>query len=972
MFRRVVLLAFAVLLASLPASAQFYTDGNEPAGVRWRRIDTPDYKVIYPEGLDSLARVYARTLERVKLPVGATAGYIPNETSRRPLPVILHPWTAHANGMVTWTPRRMELFTTPDFLDPLSSPWEEHLVTHESRHVAQMQFTADPVYKVWNLAFGQLFAGAAAVIYCGPSFYEGDAVAAETALTPSGRGRNAAFLEYYRSAFREGDTRDWWQWRYGSLRNYTPDYYTIGYITAAGMQDVFGAPDFTARYYERIFRHPKWPWPLFNYNKTVKEVTGKKFRAAFPEICDTLQARWNRDEAARAPFMPAVQIVPEDRHYVDYSGNCWLGGTMYTLRSGTARIRQLRTPSGRGVSPFGYMTSQLKASPDYLSRIYWSEIIRDPRWEMKSYSEVWYTGHDGRKHRLKARTRWYNPAPDGTGRLAVTEYPVFGGSRLLVVSEDDGSEICSYDAPDGMQLVEAEWGGDGALYVSAVTSEGAGIYRADTGFSKVLGCGYAALKGLFSHKGDVYFVSDLNGVDELYRLDAAAGEAWRITSTVQGGGSFRFSPASDTLVYSAVTPRGRFLYATPVDSLPAPVRADFGVPHQYELAPPPAEPALDFPADSIGPSRPYNRLAGLFRVHSWVPLYVDYDAVESLSFESVASSAGLGATAFFQNELNTMYGTAAYNAGYSDTHWNHKVEAKFTYSGLYPVIEAGASLQTEAPSHYYLFRRFGNFAYYQSLNSEQIEGLPSFNAHLKMYLPLNFSSGGWFRGVVPQVQWNVSNGILTMGGTAPMNRVSASVRAYAVTASPTSCIYPKFGMGAELGWSGRPGATGLFAPNTYVYTYGYLPGLMDTHGLRYTYTLQRPLSNGSLFRERYAAVMPRGMVEYGELASSAAYSPLQSRLTLDYAFPFAPLDWSGLGNIAYVRNLECILHGDWSYMAGTFAKQYASVGADLTVVLGNFLWVPYDTKVGISCYYNFGAPEGFRPYFVDAVFSVSF
>ena len=122
MIRRILAVAFAVFLAALPAAAQFYTQGNEPAGVRWSQIRTKDYKVVYPQGLDSLAREYATLLEQVKEPVGATAGYIPNQEYNKPLPVVIHPYTANANGMVAWTPRRMELLSTPDFSSPLSVP----------------------------------------------------------------------------------------------------------------------------------------------------------------------------------------------------------------------------------------------------------------------------------------------------------------------------------------------------------------------------------------------------------------------------------------------------------------------------------------------------------------------------------------------------------------------------------------------------------------------------------------------------------------------------------------------------------------------------------------------------------------------------------------------------------------------------------------------------------------------------------
>ena len=86
---------------------------------------------------------------------------------------------------------------------------------------------------------------------------------------------------------------------------------------------------------------------------------------------------------------------------------------------------------------------------------------------------------------------------------------------------------------------------------------------------------------------------------------------------------------------------------------------------------------------------PYNRLAHLFRFHSWAPVYIDYNAVANMSFEDITTTAGIGASAFFQNHLGTMTGIVAYNADPGDGRWTHKAETKFTYSGIYPVIEAG-------------------------------------------------------------------------------------------------------------------------------------------------------------------------------------------------------------------------------------------------------------------------------------------
>jgi hypothetical protein len=353
-------------------------------------------------------------------------------------------------------------------------------------------------------------------------------------------------------------------------------------------------------------------------------------------------------------------------------------------------------------------------------------------------------------------------------------------------------------------------------------------------------------------------------------------------------------------------------------------------------------------------------------------VYVDYDAIEDMSFETLTTTAGLGATAFFQNHLNTMTGVVAYNAAPGKEAWSHRGEVRFTYSGFYPVIEANFSISSVPPSLYFLKTQFSDFGYYITLSSEQMTGRPSVNTGLTMYVPLRGSSGGWYRGLVPQLKWTVSNSFFTHGSFAPMNRVTASLRAYIMESTPPARIYPRFGIGLEGGWSGRPWAQNILTSCAYLYGYGYVPGFMDTHGIRLSAIAQMPTSD-ALFNERYAAVLPRGMAGYASLANKVANYSLQTRFTADYAFPFAPLDWSGMGPVAYLRNFECTLHGDYSYLySRNESKVLASVGADLCAVLGNLLWIPEDTRLGVSYYYNIGAPAGESPHYWGAVFNVSF
>ena len=166
MNRLQTLLCCGLLLlgAARPASAQFHTLGADPGGLRWSTVETPTYRLVYPRGLDSLARAYALTLERAATPVGGSIGIRPNAAYGNKMPVILHPWTAYSNGQVTWTPRRMELLTIPDAFPDEVTPWVRQLGIHESRHVAQLQAGAMKPFRWLNVLGGQFIPGGIAAV----------------------------------------------------------------------------------------------------------------------------------------------------------------------------------------------------------------------------------------------------------------------------------------------------------------------------------------------------------------------------------------------------------------------------------------------------------------------------------------------------------------------------------------------------------------------------------------------------------------------------------------------------------------------------------------------------------------------------------------------------------------------------------------------------------------------------------------
>lgn len=1005
--RRLLFTAIIMLTISATANAQFYQQGNEPASLKWSQFESKNYRLIYPRGLDSLATVFDTELEHWRIPVGGSLGFIPNQQYKRPMQVVLHPLNATANGSVAWAPRRMELFTVPDAYAPESLPWTKLLAIHEGRHVAQMQFGKYKGFRIMSTLFGQAWTGIMCAVYTGSAFLEGDAVTAETALTDMGRGRSADFLEYNMVAFGNGDYRNWYQWRYGSIRKATPDYYKLGYLTIAGMRSFYDQPTFTKYYYDRIFNR-YFGYPFFNFQKSVKELSGKPLRHAWKEIAKGFADEWADNAAQRGPFMESETIMEIPRWHMEYKGSTSDGEDIFAIESGLRVSRSLvRIGTDGSVSklmPFSASTSPLMWS-EPMQRIFWSETISDIRWDLKEKSVIrWYDPSDGSKGNLCSDGRLFNPAPHPAKKLiAVTEYPVTGGSALLILDAEDGSVKRRISVPGSLQAVETAWQGD-ELLLSAISDEGFGIYSAFHGFETVVKPQTGKIKQLRTVGDHVEFLCDRNGVHELYSLEN--GTVRQLTNTRYG-----ISDAvhiDGKLYYSSLGLDGRLVT---VSTEQPGKEIDFS---QRWLAPTPEKlsrqerelAAADIQPEETpghGEARNYHRLGHLSSIHSWAPIYFDYDNIKGMSFDEIQTDLTPGATIMFQNN-HGMSGSL----GYSWDGQKSAYHARLTYSGLYPVIEAKVDINDREARSYSLteVQRYDEDE--SRLSASFVPAsYASVYGSLRTYVPMTFSRGGWNRGIVPVATLSFNNdsfntSVLDItaypflgeeyykpeitgyhrGHVVPMTRLGLSVRGYSMLSTPAAAVFPRLGIGAEAGYGLRPGMTRAFNSNLYSYIYGYLPGILDGHGVKLSSTTQVQI-NGSYphFHESYVTVIPDGLFDETELEKHINNSyPVQSMLKAEYAFPAVPLDWAGLGPVAYVRNMVFRFKGDFAcYGKGLPdpGSNLYGIGASVSFSIGNLLWAPFDGSIGVEYIRNGGsliatAVPGASLNHIGTIFSLDF
>ena len=1022
---RTLLLASA-LLAGTAASAQFYQNGSDPFG-RWSAMGSDHYRIVYPDGLDSLARAYLLDLEKWQPVVGQSAGMAPGSLQWGRTPVILHPFNPYSNGSVAWAPKRMDLYTHPEPYGSIPLSWTTQLTVHESRHVTQMQLAYRKPFRWVNYLVGEMWPGAISALFTPPTLLEGDAVVAETALTASGRGRTGDFLNYYHLAFDNGDWRDWYKWVYGSFKKAGPDHYTVGYMTVAGMRYFYDQPTFTADYFDRVTRKPL---PVAALQRYIRHVSGQPFKKTWQGIMEGFHDIWTEEADARGPFMEMEQVTRKHAFATDYTDGSWVDNEYLAIKSGkdlAPRLVRINLDGSEDdLGPFASSTSSLNPGQH---RLFWSETVPGVRWTLDGESIIRSLERSGKRRDLTTKGRLYNPQP-GPGGIAVVEYPVEGGSNLVIIDEQDGHLILRVSAPAGVQLAEPAWVDD-SLYGLGVDDRGFSIWRLDgRRWTCVLEPTPQTIENLEGEGHVLDFVSDRNGVKELYRYDPATGKAWQLTNSRYGGTDYFWH--GDTLWFSSPTPEGSAIFKA---KAPEPKEVDIREVHKYRVAEKLAEQEKALLAKIPGqagndeqslsrhgrPDRPsiavsapgrYHKALHLVKFHSWAPLYFNYDDIESLSGDFSYDTASPGLTGLFQNDLGTAYGTVGY-AFHPDeenpSEWRHSGHLQFTYTGLYPVLEAGFDLDdTGAGLYHFERRRYGAKTGFATAR-QPVNG-PAWTGYLTAYIPFRYNKSGIQRGWVPQVSWTVSNNLydngtmdLNMtedfvngqffssfvgfrhGQTVLMQTLRGSVRGYWMLPKADSQVYPRWGVGAETGGSFRPGIGKIYSPVMYGYLYGYLPGFTRTQGLRLSASAQHQIPTGAPFGENSVTVWPRGFTA-ADGRAIARVSANQLKLTADYAIPIYVGDISWFSPVAYISHFLLIPHVDWMAFGGArngngrpTASSLFSAGADFTVELGNFFWAPFPCSVGVSASWLGGpyfkslaesADDGRKPYSIGLVFSL--
>ena len=1008
--KRRLLAALAAALLPLCAHAQislFSSTGNDPGRLRWSTFQTGDYQLIYPRGLDSLATVYGTLLQQYSVPLSASSGFRPNEKFSQPMPVILHPYVGISNGMVAWAPRRMDIFTLPDVSGMTPVPWAKLLAIHEGRHVAQKQFLRTGFWKGFHYPFGEL---AEMIIGMIPnsSLLEGDAVVAETALTQAGRGRSGDFLSEMRMFFDTGDLRNWYQWRYGSIKKYTPDIYRLGYLTVAGYRYLYNDPYYTTKFLKVA---GTLGGAFTAMNSASKQSSGKTLPVAWSEMMGNYRDMWDLDNDHRAPFSVTEPQVRLPRAYTVYAGAVPAGGTVYAEKADMdhpATLVQVG-PGGQEKTLAAFGGEGKLAWSAALRRIYWSEAIPDVRWTLKQDARIrYYDVQTGRQGSLVRRGRYLSPAvsPDGLS-VAAVEYPTDGSAAVVVLDARNGNVLRRWKAPAGFQPTEVVFQ-DAGLVFSAITDAGTGLYRVpmDGGRPETLLAPQpVTVKDLSAVDGNtILMVSDRTGTSEAYTF--SGGELTQLSVTKYGLGCPFF--VDGRLYASVLQPEGRLL--SQVESKPKQVEFQdiYRDPVAEVLSAQEKEMAtfLPTPAVELTPVQPFRKISDAFHFHSWAPVYVDLGRAEISFRDYFYQTAALGATGFFTNRLGTVSGSVGLSfhkkAEPADKTPGAGFHARLSYSGLYPVFDFALDVgdrDAALQMPYLVTKDNSMFIRASSYGKVYVGGMAS------VALPLDFSSGGWERKIEPSLALSVSNDNLygpflpvkvhhgSEGGYAEDKqypdrptwtsqstayRTAAVLRGSFLRPAARSQMMSSKGFGFEAGVTSTD-----FNWSEYGKVYAYFPGFHPRHGLKLGVDVRHyTMEQYSFWFTDPCPPAPRGLAKNAAVeALLLTAAPLAGKISLDYAMPILPVDFA-IGNIFYFRNFELVPFADLTLLRPAEGVKMSgnvlwSAGADIAVNIQRLILVSSNFSIGMRLAYSGGSAFPFlqeqvqrlKPFYAGLVFN---
>ncbi len=866
--KRLLYFTIVFLHFTFPSTAQQF--GGNPPSLKWKQINTDTVKIIYPAGLESQARRVASVVHYLAQQNSVALG-----SQLHKINIVLQNQTIISNGYVNLGPFRSEFFLTPvpDNFREGSISWADQLAVHEYRHVMQFNNFRNGLSKTMYYLFGEDGLALAINASIPDWFYEGDAVYNETLLTNQGRGRLPLFMNAYPALWDAGKKYSWMKLRNGSLKDYVPNHYYLGYLLVN-----YGREKYGADFWTKVTRDASAFKGLFYpFQHAIKKYAAVEYKTFYNNAFEYYKGMApSRSESPNLPDPGKGTVTPINRKYVNnyYFPYGVTADSLVYLKSDYRHRPAFYIRDRKGEHKLRVRDISIDEQFSYRNgKIVYSAYESDPRWYWRDYSVIRVLDlQTGKQTTLSHNTKYFTPdistsgskiAAVQTGADGKTELHVLDAAAGQVLNVIRSAGISLFTDPkfiDENSLVSAVRLQDGRMALALVDAQAGSTVRLTPPSFNVIG--YPCIKG-----DHIWFTASYGGNDDLFVLRLTDKKIFKISNGPQG--NYFVNAANEKITWSAFTADGYSLKQmdekdidwkevdpTALDEL----KLTYPVSHSGEFS--------DILLNKVTPrdfaTGKYKKGARLFNFHSWRPYYSDPEFTFSLYGENVLNT--------LQTELYYLY---------NQDEKTNSAGLNAVYGAWFPHLNIGTE---------YTFDR-------EAVVGNKIKQWNQLDSRLGLSIPLSFASGQTFKNFNVGTNYVLRNeynkGLFGDSiGNANFSYLHHFISWSQQIQQAEQHIYPH--LGYALSFVHRH-VISKFTGYQYIGRVStYLPGLFSTHNIILSGSVQQ--------RDTLSQVIFSNLFAYSRGYTGRYFSRMW-RLSANYHLPLWLPDW-GFGNIVYLLRIR--------------------------------------------------------------------
>jgi hypothetical protein len=877
------------MLRIFEANAQPF--GGNPPSLKWKQVNTDTVRILFPEGMEKQAQEVAAIVQRLNRITLPTIGYRLHK-----IDIVFQNQTTISNGYVQLAPFRSEFELTADqnSFELGSLPWEKTLAIHEYRHVQQYNNFRVGLSKAFYYAFGEGGQALANSLSIPNWFFEGDAVYQETLVSTQGRGRLPFFFNGYHSLWAADKNYSWMKLRNGSLRDYVPDHYPLGYMLVAYGREKYGE-DFWRSVSHDAAAFKGLFYPLQHAVLRNAGISYRQFRE------DALNYFRQQTKIEREADMPASYARGQlhfsaDEEFPQFAG----GEKLILMRSSYRNIPffmahnlqngEERKIKSRSVSLNNYFSLRN-------NMIVYAAYEPDIRWGWRDYGVIRVMdARTGKERRITKKTKYFSPDISADGlHIAAVLVKTDGTSELQILNSKTGEIEQVIPNKEQLFFTYPKFYKEGQLVAAVRNQKGEmalGLFGIRDGAANYLTAFTMNVIGFPSVNQDtIYFTASREGRDRLFC--SVQGQLYQLgfPLTNLSTGDYQLQASGGKYVWTSFTAAGYKMNTMQAVPVSAPIPADkwdggLGIQGIHTIEKGPA--GLLDKIDSGGlPISRYQSTLKLFNFHSWRPYVNDPD----YSFSLVS-----------QNILNTMQSDVF--VGYNRNERFKQIGVNAVYGAFFPVLDAGFN---------YTFDR-------NALLRNQKVYWNELQAKAGLSVPLSLSRGRWFTNLQTGSDLVYNQAYFTgLFKDSIFGRGFVYINPYIIfenrSQQARQQINPRFAQALKISYNH---AVSVLEANQFLASsYLYFPGLSAVHSFVLGVAFQQ---RDSMNNARFSNSFPfsRGY------ASENFYKMF--RLGANYHFPLVYPD-AGFGNIVYFLRVRANVFFDYTAVLDFLPNQtkYRSV-----------------------------------------------